>query len=178
MIVGVTPSTEIAVWKTPAVYMEIYCLTLGCVLKMYGFCRSFAAGEEQFKFFFKFSFLSFTLNALPYPVFQIADCSSASSNLLLVPSSLFSISIIVFLSCDYFFFIFSISLLNFSLSTSTLCPVQWVSLWPLLWTLYQVDCLSPFHWYFFLCFVLFFYLYYSPLTPHFVWVSVFPPFFR
>ena len=47
-------------------------------------------------------------------------CSSASSNLLFVPSSIFFISAFVFLHSDWFFYIFSMSLLMFSMYSSIL----------------------------------------------------------
>ena len=47
-------------------------------------------------------------------------CSSASSNLLFVPSSIFFISAVVFLHSDWFFYIFSMSLFMFSVYSSIL----------------------------------------------------------
>ena len=70
---------------------------------------------------------------------------SVSPNLLLIPSSVFFITVIVFFSSDWLFFIFSKSLLKFSLCSSISSWVWWVFLWPLLWTLCQVNYLSPFH---------------------------------
>lgn len=53
--------------------------------------------------------------------------------------------------------------------------VCWASLWPLLWTLYQADSLSLFHFVVFLRFylvALFFHLEHTPLSPRFVWLSL------
>lgn len=65
---------------------------------------------------------------------------STSPSLLLNPSSVFSISFITYV---WYFLIFPISLMMFSLCSFILLSL--VSLWPLLWTLYQIRCLSPFH---------------------------------
>lgn len=73
-------------------------------------------------------------------------CSSASSNLLWISSSIFFISIIIVL--------FSSNCLIFYLCWISHCIhiffswVQGVSLWSLLWTLYLVNSFSPFHFFF------------------------------
>ena len=72
---------------------------------------------------------------------------SASSNLLMISSSVFFISIInVFFSsnCLIFYLCWISHCIHIVFSR-----VQGVSLWSLLWTLYLVNCLSPFHSLFF-----------------------------
>ena len=72
---------------------------------------------------------------------------SASSNLLMISSSVFFISIInVFFSsnCLIFYLCWISHCIHIVFSR-----VQGVSLWSLLWTLYLVNCLSPFHFLFF-----------------------------
>ena len=71
-------------------------------------------------------------------------CSSTSSNLLLNPSSVFFISVIIFLSCDWFSLILYIYLLKFSLYSSILLHL--VSMFMTITLKYFLeDCLSPFH---------------------------------
>ena len=50
----------------------------------------------------------FWLGDFRYPVFQISVHSSASSNLLMIPSSVFFTLVIIFFSYDWFFLIFSV----------------------------------------------------------------------
>ena len=69
---------------------------------------------------------------------------SVSPNLLLIPSSVFFISVIVLVSSDQFF-LFSSSLLKFSLCSSTEVKISF--LLQLLWTLYYRN---------YLCFINFF----------------------
>ena len=54
--------------------------------------------------------------------FESVMHSSVSSSLLLIPSSVFFISVIVFLISDWFYFIFSSSVLKFSLCSLILFP--------------------------------------------------------
>lgn len=69
--------------------------------------------------FFLFLLLPFSLVAFHYPVFQMADPFFCILSLLLVPSSVFFISVIVFLSFYWFIFISCISLLEISMNLST-----------------------------------------------------------
>ena len=79
-------------------------------------------GLLNYPHFLKFFFLFlFSLGDLHYS-FSLLTCSSVSSNLLLIPSSVFFISVIAFLSSVLFYFIFSNSLLNFSQCSSILLP--------------------------------------------------------
>ena len=85
---------------------------------------------------------------------------SAFSNLMLIPSGVFFCHWVL----QFCFFItFSISLLKVSMRSSTLFQVQWVSLWALLWILYQAYCWSLFHLCLLLWFCLFFNLGYNPI---------------
>ena len=78
-------------------------------------------------------------------------CFSNSSTLILNTCSVFFSWVI---TSVWFFLIFSISLLKFSLCSFILLKVWWASLWPLLWILYWVDFLSLFHLVLFLRFYL------------------------
>ena len=71
-------------------------------------------------------------------------CSSAAFNLLLSPSCVFLILVIVFFSSDSFFFIFSLCWSSHWIH-AFFSQVCWAFLWPVLWTLYQIDHLSLFH---------------------------------
>lgn len=120
-----------------------------------------------------FFFLLFSLDDFYYPFLQIADLFFTSFNLLSIVSGVFFISVIVFFSPNWFFCIFSLCW-----SSHWIRPffqVCWASLWPLLWTLYQADSLSLFHFVIFLRFylvALFFHLEHTPLSPRFVWLSL------
>ena len=75
-------------------------------------------------------------------------CSSASFSLLLIPSSTFFISVIIFFNSVWLSFIFSNSLLkmsNFSPCVFVLLLRLWPSSWSLIWTVSWVDCLSVCH---------------------------------
>ena len=69
--------------------------------------------------------------------------SSASSHLI-IPSSVFFISIIIFFGFHWFSLIFINSLLKFCVPPF-FSQVWWASLWPLLWIFYQENHLNSFH---------------------------------
>ena len=95
-------------------------------------------------FLFILFFFMLIFSDLHYSIFNSLINSRISFSLLLIPSSVFFISVIVFF-ISVFFFIFSNSLLKsfkFSLCSS---KVIWLSLWLLPWTLPQVSCLTPLH---------------------------------
>lgn len=76
---------------------------------------------------------------------------------MLIPSSVFFFSVIVFFRSDWFFFILFIYLFYISFN-SFYSQVQRASLWSLLLNLYLEECLSLFCLVLFLGFVLFFFL--------------------
>lgn len=82
-----------------------------------------------FLFFFLFAVQRgrFLLPCLTYPWYFIILRSAVDS------LSGYFISLTVFFNTDWFFFIFSITFLKFSLGSSTLLPNLWVYFWPLLW---------------------------------------------
>lgn len=101
-----------------------------------------------FFFFSLFDFLSLSSRSLThFPSF---------SHLLFIIFGVYFPPVIVLSHSDWFFFIFSISLLMFSLSLS-IFPPEIGGIFMTIWTLYLVNCLSPF------CLVLFLRFYY------FVW---------
>lgn len=62
---------------------------------------------------YQFSFLKILFYLLLFGLFPLSclpDCCTASSNLLLIPCSVFFISVIMFFSSNWLFFVFSISL--------------------------------------------------------------------
>ena len=92
-----------------------------------------------FFFFYLASVISTTLSSAGWFI-------PVSSNLLLIPYSVFFHFIYCILHLCLVFFMFSHSLLNtshFSLCLSVLSWGLWSSLWSWPWTLYQVDRLSP-----------------------------------
>ena len=81
-----------------------------------------------------------------YSLSSFPDCWSLLLHLLMCYLFLLTnFSPPVFFSSDWSFFIFSASLLKFSLSSSTLSQIQWICLWLLFWTLYLVNCICLFH---------------------------------
>ena len=90
-----------------------------------------------------------------YSLFSLLDhlcIILLSLSLLLIHSSMFSISIIAFFSFDWFFFVFSTSLLKFLLCSFFLFPNSVITL--MLWLICLVNCLFLFHYLFFLGFSL------------------------
>ena len=90
-----------------------------------------------------FFFLLYWWSDIHYSVFETL-VHSLSPSLLFIPSSEFFISVIVLLSPDWFFIIFSNFLLKFSLCSSILSLIQLGFLILLLWILYLVNCLFLF----------------------------------
>lgn len=66
---------------------------------------------------------------------------SASFILILNPCNIFFSSVLNCLLLTYFFYLFAEVIILFIHSF----PKSWASLWPILWTLYHVHCLFPFH---------------------------------
>ena len=83
--------------------------------------------------------------------------SSLSPYLLLIPISVFFISVVVFLSPDEFFKKFLCLHWSYHWIYPLFCRVWWAFLWLLLWTLYWVDSLPPFYFILFLGFCLVFF---------------------
>ena len=71
---------------------------------------------------FFFFFFAVQIGWFYYSVSQMFICSSVPWNLQLIPSYVFSITVIVLSTSDFFFLIVSDSLLRFSLCSSTLHP--------------------------------------------------------
>ena len=64
----------------------------------------------------------FWLSDFHYSILRSLQCSSILPSLLLIPSSVFFITVIVFFSFDWFYFIFSCLLLKFPLCSFILFP--------------------------------------------------------
>lgn len=106
--------------------------------------------------------------------------SSASSHLFLNLSSLFSIQLLYSLICDFclvsfYVFYFFLTVFTFSLS-SVVFPSSASIFVTILWTLYQIYYLFPFHSISFFSWSFYFVLFlgqHIALFPHFAWLSVF-----
>lgn len=88
----------------------------------------------------------FWLGDFYYRVFQIADCSSISFNLLLISFSIFFISVlVVFLKVYCFLYFLSLFWMSCWI-TPFFSPVWLASLWLFLWTLYLFFFFQSFFW--------------------------------
>lgn len=137
---------------------------------MFAWCYSRFPLNSSHLFFFLF--VSLFLFLFGYPIFQISDHYSSSSNMWLISSSVLLFQLLYSLALIVSFLYF------LSLCWHTDCvhlfffQVWWASLWPMLWTLYQVNCLSVFYLVFFWGFVSFIVLERIFLMPRFARISV------